>query len=82
MRSTVVTLTVNSLPSSGRPYTTAGTFADRYDLASYAKMSISVCYTTATRLALAMGLSHSENSLYVGKPYETRPVNLSAKHTL
>lgn len=45
-------------------------------------MSISVCYTTATRLALAMGLSHSENSLYVGKPYETRPVNLSAKHTL
>lgn len=44
-------------------------------------MSISVCYTV-TRLALAMGLSHSENSLYVGKPYETRPVNLSAKHTL
>jgi hypothetical protein len=49
---------------------------------SDAKMSISVCYTTATRLALAMGLSHSENSLYAGKPYETRPVNLSAKHTL
>ncbi|RSL90510.1 hypothetical protein CEP51_000679 [Fusarium floridanum] len=74
MRSTVVTLTVNSLPFSGRPDTTAGTFADRYDLVSKV--------ITATRLALAMGLSHSENSLYVGKPYETRPVNLLAKHTL